>query len=72
MQEKEIAQKIMALYHSQASDAEKKQFIGLLKSIINIIETMNRDDFEKFVDDFGKHLDELEGLKKEHGIRKSR
>jgi hypothetical protein len=71
MREKEIAQRIIALYQSQSSDEDKKQFVALLKSIITIIETMNRDDFEKFVDDFGKHLDELEGIKKEHGIRKS-
>ena len=71
MREKEIAQRIIALYQSQSSDEDKKQFVALLKSIITIIETMNRDDFEKFVDDFGKHLDELEGIKTEHGIRKS-
>ena len=71
MREKEIAQKIMALYQSQSSEEDKKQFVDLLKSIISVIETMNRDDFEKFVDDFEKHLDELESLKKEHGIRRS-
>ena len=71
MKEKEIAQKIMALYQAQRSKEEKKHFVELLKSIVNIIEKMNRDDFEKFVDDFEKHLDELEGIKKEHGIRRS-
>lgn len=71
MREKDIAQQIVTFYHSQPSAKEKKQFIDLLKSIITIIETMNRDDFEKFVDDFEKHLNELDGIKKEHGIQES-
>jgi Asp-tRNA(Asn)/Glu-tRNA(Gln) amidotransferase C subunit len=72
MKEKEIAQRIMALYHLQRTPEEKKQFIDLLKSIITIIETINRDDFEKFVEDLEKHLDELNEIEKEHGIRKSK
>ena len=36
MREKEIAQRIIALYQSQSSDEDKKQFVALLKSIITM------------------------------------
>ncbi len=38
MKEKEIAQRIMAMYHSQANPEDKQQFVQLLKDIVKIIE----------------------------------
>lgn len=68
MNEKEIAQQIVAGYLSQKTDEDKKQFLKLLKDIIKIIETMSRDDFVKFVDDFKNHLNEIDDIKKTYGI----
>ena len=68
MKEKEIAQKILALYLSQETEDDKKQFLKLLKDIIKIIETMNKEDFVKFVDDFENHLNEIDDIKKNYGI----
>ena len=68
MQQKEIAQRIMAMYHSLNNDDEKQQFVQLLKDIIKIIEKMNKEDFAKFVDDFEKHLDEIDEIKNDLGI----
>ena len=68
MREKEIAQKIVALYLSQESDEDKQKFIKLLKDIIKIIETMSKEDFVKFVDDFENHLQEIDDIKKSYGI----
>jgi hypothetical protein len=68
MKEKEIAQKILAMYLSQESEEGKKQFLKLLKEIIKIIETMNKEDFEKFVDDFENHLNKIDEIKKTYGI----
>jgi hypothetical protein len=68
MHEKEIAQKIVALYLSQETDEDKQKFIKLIKDIIKIIETMDKDDFVKLVDDFENHLHEIDDLKKSYGI----
>ena len=68
MQQKEIAQRIMAMYQSMNNDEEKQQFVHLLKDIIKIIEKMNKEDFAKFVDDFEKHLDEIDEIKNNFGI----
>ena len=68
MKEKEIAQQIVAMYLSQKTDEGKKKFLKLLKDIIKIIETMSRDDFVKFVDDFENHLNEIDDIKKTYGI----
>ena len=65
---KEMAQRIMAMYYSLNSEEEKKQFVQLLKDIVQIIEKMSRDDFEQFVEDIRQHLDELEEIKKGSGI----
>ncbi len=68
MKEKDIAQRIIAMYNSQGSSEEKKQFVHLLKDMIKIIEKMNREDFAQFVDDFEKHLDQIDTLKDSFGI----
>ena len=68
MKQKELAQRIMAMYHSLKNDQDKEEFILLLKDIINIIEMMNRDEFVKFVDDFEKHLDQIDEIKNGSGI----
>ena len=68
MKEKEIAQQIVAMYLSQKTDEGKKRFLKFLKEIITIIETMSKDDFEKFVDDFENHLNEIDDIKKTYGI----
>jgi Asp-tRNA(Asn)/Glu-tRNA(Gln) amidotransferase C subunit len=68
MKEKEIAQRILTMYHLQNSAEEKREFLKLLKDIIKIIETMQTEDFVRFVDDFEKHLDELDIIKKMYGI----
>jgi hypothetical protein len=68
MKEKEIAQKIVAMYLSQKTEEDKKHFLKFLKDIIKIIETMSKDDFMKFVDDFENHLNEIDDLKKTYGI----
>ena len=68
MELKELAQRIMAIYHSLNSDQEKEEFILLLKDIVNIIEMMNRDEFIKFVDDFEKHLEQIDQMKSGSGI----
>ena len=68
MKDKDIAQRILAMYHGLGSDGERKQFLDLLKDIISIIEKMNREDFVKFVDDFEKHLDNLDDIKSDYGI----
>lgn len=68
MKEKDIAQRIIAMYNSQSSSEEKKQFVHLLKDMIKIIEKMNREDFAQFVDDFEKHLDQIDTLKDSFGI----
>ena len=69
MKEKEIAQRIMAMYHSQASPEDKQQFVQLLKDIVRIIENMNKEDFAQFVDDFERHLNEIDDLKNNMGIK---
>ena len=69
MEQKELAQRIVAMYHSLKSDQEKEKFILLLKDIINIIEMMNRDEFVKFVDDFEKHLNQIDEIKNGSGIK---
>ena len=70
MIQKDLGQKILAMYHSLASDEEEKQFVHLLKDVIKIIETMSSDDFAKFVDDFEEHLNNLDKLKDEVEIKK--
>jgi len=69
---KEMAQRIMGMYYSLDSDQEKKQFVQLLKDIVHIIEKMSRDDFEQFVEDIRRHLDELEEIKKSTGITETK
>ena len=69
MKQKELGQKILAMYHSLSSEEEKKQFVHLLKDVIKIIETMSSDDFAKFVDDFEEHLNNLDKLKNEVEIK---
>jgi hypothetical protein len=69
---KEMAQRIMGMYYSLDSDQDKKQFVQLLKDIVQIIEKMSRDDFEQFVEDIRRHLDELEEIKKSTGITESK
>lgn len=68
MKEKEIAQEIVAMYLSHETEEDKKNFLKFLKDIIKIIETMSKDDFMKFVDDFENHLNEIDDLKKTYGI----
>ena len=68
MKQKELAQRIMTMYHSLKNDREKEEFVHLLKDIINIIEMMNREEFVKFVDDFEKHLDQIDQIKNGSGI----
>ena len=68
MKEKDIAQRIMAMYNSMGSSEEKKQFVYLLKDIVKIIEKMNKEDFAQFVDDFEKHLNQIDTLKDSFGI----
>ena len=67
-----MAQRIMGMYYSLDSDQEKKQFVQLLKDIVQIIEKMSRDDFEQFVEDIRHHLDELEEIKKSTGITENK
>jgi len=69
---KDMAQRIMGMYYSLDSDQDKKQFVQLLKDIVHIIEKMSRDDFEQFVEDIRRHLDELEEIKKSTGITESK
>jgi len=68
MKHKDLAQRILAMYHSLNSIEEKKDFIQLLKDILIIIETMSRDDFAEFVDNFEKHLDQIDDMKSDLGI----
>ena len=68
MKEKDIAQRIMAMYNSLGNSEEKKQFVLLLKDIVKIIEKMNKEDFAQFVDDFEKHLNQIDTLKDSFGI----
>ncbi len=69
MKEKEIAHRIMAMYHSQANPEDKQQFVQLLKDIVKIIENMNKEDFAQFVDDFERHLNDIDDLKNDTGIK---
>ena len=68
MKEKDIAQRIIAMYNSMSSNEEKIQFVHLLKDIVKIIENMNREDFAQFVDDFERHLNQIDTLKDSFGI----
>ena len=68
VKEKDIAQRILAMYNSLGSSEEKKQFVQLLKDIVKIIDNMNRADFAQFVDDFEKHLNQIDTLKDSFGI----
>jgi len=68
MKQKEMAQRIIAMYHSIPTDEDKKHFVQLLKDILKIIETMDKEDFADFVDNFEKHLAEIDELKDDSGI----
>jgi hypothetical protein len=68
MKQKDLAQRILAMYNSLNSNQEKKQFVQLLKDILNIIETMSKDDFADFVDNFEKHLNQIDDMKRDFGI----
>ena len=68
MKQKDLAQRILAMYNSLSSNQEKKQFVQLLKDILNIIETMSKDDFADFVDNFEKHLNQIDDMKRDIGI----
>ena len=68
MKQKEIAQRIMAMYHALQTEEEKKHFVDLLKDIVKIIERMNEKEFAQFVDDFEKHLDQIDNMKNDIGF----
>ena len=63
MQEKELAQKIVAMYYSISDDRQKKEFLKFIRDIVQLLESIDKEDFAQFVDDFKTHLDNIDEIK---------